>query len=1737
MRQSARRSGVLHQSILDALEPRLLMVATPHSPDGLPWAISATAISWVEAENFDNGGEGVAYHDTTTANQGGQYRLSEGVDIEGPNTYTGGTYNVGYIVAGEWMNYTINVAVAGDYQLSIRAANANAATANAHVTIGAVNSGTIAIPTTGGWGNYQNYNVTMTLAAGVQSMRITDDLGGYNLDYLSLQPVGTLGGEQAYGTRGLPPLIASGGQAQIEAENYDTGGEGVAYHRSAAKSSTATLNGAPFRAADAVSTSNGGSGIYTSYWKPGDWTQYTVNTTTAGTYELLLNYARGDTGNSNFTINVNGTTQVSALALPSTASWTTYTTVGTTVNLTAGANIIRFTTGVGQINFDYFQLLTSTTFGNNGASWYLPGTTTPTRIEAENFDVNAGAYSDTTPGNSGNSNYRPGTDVDLSTTTDTSGSVDVVNFAAGEYLNYTIRPNATSAYNVSLRVKAPAGGTLQLQFDSGGGFTGNSNLLTYNITVPTVAGYQTVTIPTVFMAGLQTMRLTAVSGGVDVNWIEIAGAPNSAVAKPDATQSGSYAATPPQAALNTVSDLFNRVYQKQYDWVNRPAGAAIPTNDWWTQILENTFAASLWAYPERIGDSTAGAAFTTFSGLNITAGNITTTGGQTLTVGDNAVSVFTKDSLLDYGDWTVHYRMLEAGANYMDVTIGRGLPYAWFEFSGITPSLNVGTGATDFDSNGAALGNTFTTDRFRVNIGGNQFGIFAPAGTQFVLANGKYTVTFSGADKYVVVAALPDATNTTLDTFYQHAYAIPRQSADGTTPSSAFTYNYDPVAGVVSTTWTLNTVALKTGASLQTIQGWLPQDYEDIVSGPTLIAGALYPTIQGAIKISIGNVFTIGQKSTGINFLLAAPQSIGGTSDYSSTQMTTFIHKYITDNTNAAASAAAGKTILNYKTDTYWGGKNPQEFAEFTLMAKQIGDTADYNVLLDNLRTCLTDWFTYTPGEANRYFAFYPGTEALIGFDPSYGSENFTDNMFHYGYFVAAAGVLAMLDSTWAAQYGAMATMVAKQYANWVRPTNTSDVTSLPYFRTFEFWIGHSYAGGTGDARGNNEESSSESIQSWLGLALLGQALNDSAMTAAGIMGYTRESKAVQYQWFDVKNEIFAPNYARSNVAINYDDAKGYYTFFGANPEYILGIESLPLWPSLDFLGQYPAVALNATNLMLQQRTVFYADPTKNTFASFEDGTNVNDWLNITLGFQSMYDPQASANEFARMISQATPTGKAGTTGLYYYQDQAYRTYGLRDWNYHLSLPVGGVYTHAVDGSTMSNTRTYMVYNPNAIATTVNVYNAAGAVVDSFTAAPRTNTFVTRNLAVANAPPTVATPAAASDPGSGITSNLSVLGADDGGEPNLTYTWSVVSKPSGAADPTFSLNGTNAAKNSVATFSQNGNYTLRATITDAGALSVTSDAVVNVTFGFTGITLGTGGAYVINTAPAGAFIIHVTAGIVNFASDQGTGPRTVSLDVAGGATANLNSSQTFNAMTLGTNSIATLSAGGAKVLVLNALSLTGSTDNWSSKLDLNDNDLVLIYGSGTNPFATMTNQIKFGLTNSQTKGIVSTSILSATATALALNDNANATMQRTTFSGINLDISHQQILIKYTYKGDANLDGAVTSADYTYIDGHFGQSGPGIQWSTGDFNMDGSVSSADYTYIDGSFGLGVGAPLSATETPVTTPTTVPAAASPALSAGTAASAPAVTIITDSPPLPGRKWSRLKFRIPPRKPGS
>lgn len=104
---------------------RILSAGTPYTGTpytGTPISLSATASVTMQVENYDKGGAGVAYSDTDPANRGGQYRTSEGVDIE-TCADTGGGYDVCYIQPTEWMKYTVNVPIARSYLVSARIAS------------------------------------------------------------------------------------------------------------------------------------------------------------------------------------------------------------------------------------------------------------------------------------------------------------------------------------------------------------------------------------------------------------------------------------------------------------------------------------------------------------------------------------------------------------------------------------------------------------------------------------------------------------------------------------------------------------------------------------------------------------------------------------------------------------------------------------------------------------------------------------------------------------------------------------------------------------------------------------------------------------------------------------------------------------------------------------------------------------------------------------------------------------------------------------------------------------------------------------------------------------------------------------------------------------------------------------------------------------------------------------------------------------------------------------------------------------------------------------------------------------------------------------------------------------------------------------------------------------------------------------------------------------------------------
>lgn len=103
-----------------------------------------------------------------------------------------------------------------------------------------------------------------------------------------------------------------------------------------------------------------------------------------------------------------------------------------------------------------------------------------------------------------------------------------------------------------------------------------------------------------------------------------------------------------------------------------------------------------------------------------------------------------------------------------------------------------------------------------------------------------------------------------------------------------------------------------------------------------------------------------------------------------------------------------------------------------------------------------------------------------------------------------------------------------------------------------------------------------------------------------------------------------------------------------------------------------------------------------------------------------------------------------------------------------------------------------------------------------------------------------------------------------------------------------------------------------------------------------------------------------------------------------------------------------------------------------------------------------------------TSGLAMADPSGATGLAVTVNDNG-ASAILTSFGGENVD--DQDVLVMYTYQGDANLDGRINADDYFQIDqGYRLQSDPAYRnYHGGDFDLSGAITADDFYLIDRSF--------------------------------------------------------------------
>jgi hypothetical protein len=319
----------------DSLRVTAHVTPTPGTPFG---GKAFTTPGVLQLENFDEGGEGVAYHDLDAANLGGAYR-NAGADAQAIPAASGGGFALAFAKANEWTQYTFVVPdlQGASYDLALRYAAPRGGDVSIEID-GLPLGAPLTLHDTASWTDYAvaypAFDLHLTPGTHVLRLsQVRNGAYGYvaNFDSLTFQRYR----EPFFSTPFSPGEL-------IQAEDFDTGGEGLTYH----DTDRANLGGANHRPADGVDvepTTDAGGGFNVGFAKAGEWLEYAV--TSPAPYDDLFGIEvrlASLRAAGRFHFEVDGV-KVATLTAPATGSWQTYATLSTpkTIRLTPGRHTLR----------------------------------------------------------------------------------------------------------------------------------------------------------------------------------------------------------------------------------------------------------------------------------------------------------------------------------------------------------------------------------------------------------------------------------------------------------------------------------------------------------------------------------------------------------------------------------------------------------------------------------------------------------------------------------------------------------------------------------------------------------------------------------------------------------------------------------------------------------------------------------------------------------------------------------------------------------------------------------------------------------------------------------------------------------------------------------------------------------------------------------------------------------------------------------------------------------------------------------------------------------------------------------------------------------------------------------------------------------------------------------------------------------------------------------------------------
>ena len=677
------------------------------------------------------------------------------------------------------------------------------------------------------------------------------------------------------------------------------------------------------------------------------------------------------------------------------------------------------------------------------------------------------------------------------------------------------------------------------------------------------------------------------------------------------------------------------------------------------------------------------------------------------------------DRVESYGDYHVDVGLCDDDGLKMKSTLVKGSPYVFSEFTEDDTVILASTSITKFyDGSGNTIltnaGDSTTTDHIgftsvdseneRAGNNGSEFLLAAPENTEFtVKTTGKNTLLkikfASKNDAYLSIAGMLKKSD--IEDYYQHAYARVKKTN--------VSYEYNKDNSKVITNYKITTDLVRSGFSNKTMQAFYPHQWK--YSHDTDNPYCVYPSIRGNMKAVFENELSTTQQFAGLLPTFARPNS-------SMLERNT-IKSYI-------------KTVMDEigtgpNADAYWQGKAVHPLAITALMADQIGETAMRDQLLKDLKKIMVDWFTYSGGDDRCYLIYNKDWGTVYYPESAYGANAaICDHHFTYGYFLFGAAVLSTYDQDFYYQYKDMVEIMLRDYANPEEPED--DGNMFCKFRAFDQYSGHSWAGGYADNDdGNNQESASESLFSWVGMYLWGEVSKQQKYIDAGAYGFTTEMEAVKQYWFDYDGDNWLDTFPFQGTGQVYGASYSYGTFFGGQPLYIYGIQWLPISEYLTAYGMEQdkcaaayqglldetddareKVMINAQIVADQMRAQGKSEEeirayleqeqhTADTYATADTG-----WQHITWPFLSQTDPQSAYDKFTAGVNGVQKEDRANTLWFISAMDSV----GYKTTDYVITGQTisGSVYKKVKDGQTVY---TGEIWNPTTVTKTTYVVDTS----------------------------------------------------------------------------------------------------------------------------------------------------------------------------------------------------------------------------------------------------------------------------------------------------------------------------------------------------------------------------------------------------------------------------------------------